>query len=131
MTVLLPFILPAVLFLALELLWSRPAWLHAPAAAPAAAWGPGEVAGPFPIDPLLIDRDPFALPFMRSRMAALLAELERLDHDRTVFARAFRTRVAQAAYDALLADTSRLAAVTTMEMELCRARGPLGEELEV
>jgi hypothetical protein len=47
--------------------------------------------------------------FVRRRLAALAEELERLDRDPDVFAKAFHTMAARAAYETLLADASRLA----------------------
>jgi hypothetical protein len=139
METLLPFVLPAVLFLALELLWCRPSWLHP------RSDGRGrreQRAGVPPPPP--VDWDPFSLPFVQQRLVALAAELDQLARARDVFALGFRTRVAQAAYDALLADAARLTeaarrdayragtypAITAIELELPRTLVPLREELE-
>jgi hypothetical protein len=135
MDVLLTYVLSAVLFLALEVLWCRPSRLarvavrnHEPADASgltAAAW------------------DPFALSFVQQRLDVLAAELERLDDDEEIFAKAFRTHVAKAAYDALLADASRLGnasrlvtvapldGTTAIEIEAPSSLTPLREVLEV
>ena len=51
----------------------------------------------------------FSPAFVRRRLAALAEELERLDRDPDAFAKAFHTKVARTAYEALLADASRLA----------------------
>ena len=137
MDLLLTFILPAVLFLALEFFWCRASWVHPSFEAPR---GGGQRPGP---PQLLPDGDPFAWSFVRDRMDVLAAELERLENDTSIFARAFRTHVAQAAYQALLADAARLANasrlaavspspdVTTVEMEMLNSLAPLQEELEV
>jgi hypothetical protein len=53
----------------------------------------------------------FSAAFLRRRLAALTEELDRLDHDPDVFARAFHTKAARAAHDALMAEVSRLADV--------------------
>jgi hypothetical protein len=133
MDLLLTFILPAVLFLALEFFWCRPSWLRASSDALRAFGAPQRLA----------DEDPFAWSFVRNRMDVLAAELERLENDTSIFAKAFRTHVAQAAYQALIADAARLANesrlaaispspdVTIVEMEMLNSLPPLREELEV
>jgi hypothetical protein len=55
---------------------------------------------------------------VRQRLAALRAELNRLDGDQTVFARAFHTHVARTVLEALAADEARLAALPFMNMAL-------------
>jgi hypothetical protein len=50
----------------------------------------------------------FSQANVRRRLAALAEELDRLDHDPDVFAKAFHTKAARAAYEALLADVSRV-----------------------
>ena len=50
----------------------------------------------------------FSAAFIRRRLAALADELDRLDHDPLVFAKAHHTMAARSAYDALMADASRL-----------------------
>jgi hypothetical protein len=137
MDMLLTFMVPAVLFLALEFLWCRPARLNRPSD----ARGDHE---PRPGSPLLVpDGDPFALSFVQQRLDALAAELVRLENDPAAFARAFHTHVAKSAYKALLADAvrlgnaSRLSAVsplpgtTIVEIEASTSRAPLREELSV
>jgi hypothetical protein len=94
--------------------------------------------------PLSSDWDPYALSFVRHRLDVLAAELDLLENDHSVFARAFRTHVAKSAYDALLADASRLAEVSrlanvsgsssttmTIEIETPGSLGPFREELDV
>jgi hypothetical protein len=132
MDVLLTYVLSAGLFLALEVLWCRPS-RNARAAGPIE----GEQR------PGISTWDPFALSFVQQRMDALAAELEQLDNDELIFAKAFRTHVAKAAYEALLADASRLGDAsrltgvsplvgsTTVEVEIPSARLPLQEELKV
>jgi hypothetical protein len=125
METLWPFLGPAALFLVLELLWcARPAWRRRRAERAAERlWGRS------PSD--LPAYDPFALAAVQRRLGILAAELDRLDRDRTVFARAFRTLVAQAAYAALLDDAERLAAAMTFELEVCGTLSPVREEIEV
>ena len=55
---------------------------------------------------------------VRQRLAALMAELNRLERDQTVFARAFHTHVAQTVYAALIEDEARLAALPTLDLTL-------------
>ena len=54
------------------------------------------------------ESDLFALEFIQDRLHALRDELDRLDRDPDVFAKAFHTLVARSAYQDLLADASRL-----------------------
>jgi hypothetical protein len=118
-----PFVLPLALFVVLELLWcGRPAWRRMRAERAEQGWaGRSQLAA----------YDPFALPAVHRRLALLAAELDRLDRDRTIFARAFRTRVAQIAYAALLEDAERLTAAMTFEVGVCGPASPLREELDV
>lgn len=84
-----------MLYLGLEMLWRRPGWLRvAPEEGPA--------------DETILDWGLFSRAFIRRRLAALAAELDRLDEDPDVFAKAFHTKVARAAYAELLADASRI-----------------------
>lgn len=66
--------------------------------------------GPAPISGI------FSRELVQQRLDLLAAELQRLETDRAVFARAFRTYVAKDAYAALLADRTRLARVTTLDL---------------
>jgi hypothetical protein len=143
MDVLLPFILAAGLFVALELLWGRQAWPDPPAEVRAEF---GQTRGLPAISP---DWGLFGLPFVRLRLDALAAELERLEHDELIFAKAFRYRAAKSAYEALLEDASRLAEASRLadacwtvedlwpvDAEISAAaipasRGPMREELEL
>jgi len=63
-----------------------------------------------PTSPLL------TLDEVRQRLAALTVELNRLERDQTVFARAFHTQVAQTVYAALVEDEARLATVATLDL---------------
>jgi hypothetical protein len=56
-----------------------------------------------------VDDGLFTLPFVRRRLDLLANEIAHLDDDDGVMARAFRKTVAITAYEALLADESRLA----------------------
>ena len=103
MDTLLPYMLSAGLFLVLELLWCRPSWPHAPAEM---RGGRGLVGA---------NSDPLTLAFVQRRLDVLAAELDLLERDEAIFARAFRYHVAQSAYDALLADASQLVAATTLD----------------
>jgi hypothetical protein len=137
MGLLVTFVLAAGLFLGLELLWSRPSRF-------AALPGPRVESEPRTAAPQLdydVEADPGALPFVRHRLDVLAAEMEWLDHDETVFARAFRYRAAQTAYDALLVEAIRLAALsrltvaartageTVIELEAGPAGSPFGSGL--
>jgi hypothetical protein len=101
MELLVAFLLPAVLFLAFQLLWGRPPQQ------PLAEIQDGETTTPD-----LVSCDPLALPQVYRRLEVLAAELERLEHDESIFARAFRWQVATIAYEALVEDASRLSAVS-------------------
>src|SRR4051794_8391267 len=98
MDILLPFVLPAVLFLALEIFWCRPTWQQPSFEVPRDPESqPGDVTR-------APDWDPLALPFVQHRLDVLADELELLERDHSIFARAFRTHVAKSAYAALLDD---------------------------
>jgi hypothetical protein len=79
----------------------------------------------------------FTSPFIRRRLDVLAEELERLDRDPDIFAKAFHTMAARGAYEALLADASRLAdqpgryAGPTLDLELAGPSTGLYEELEL
>jgi hypothetical protein len=64
-----------------------------------------------------VDCDILTLPFVLRRMEVIADELERLERDPAVFARAFRTVVARSAYEALIADASRLAAIPSLDLD--------------
>jgi hypothetical protein len=96
-----------------------------------AAGGPPERLDDEP--PGIISED-----LIRRRLDALADELERLEHDPDVFARAFHTNVARSVYESLLVDAAELAEQTrrmvtgTIEFEVLETsgRGPC-EELEL
>ena len=139
MGLLVTFVLAAGLFLLLELLWSRPS-RFAPSPAVPVESEPRAGGPQLAFD---AESDPLALPFVRHRLDVLAAELERLDHDDTVFARAFRYRAAKSAYDVLLTEAIRLAALSRLtvaaragadpmfELEFGPSEAPLREELEL
>src|SRR5215212_3222564 len=74
---------------------------------------------------------------VRRRLDALADELERLERDPAVFARAFHTTVARTAYETLLVDAaqlteqSRRVVAGTVEFELLGPSGAPCEELEL
>jgi hypothetical protein len=139
MAVLVTVVLAVGLFLLLELLWCRPS-RFGPAPGAVVRDEPPAGAPQLAFD---VESDPLALPFVRHRLDVLAAELEWLDHDDTVFARAFRYRAAQTAYDALLVEAIRLAALSrlttaaraavdpTIQLEFGPSLAPLREELEL
>jgi hypothetical protein len=110
--------LTAGLFLAIALLWFPPSWLawaeerimgrepvgdvDEPVAAVRVGEGPGEGLE------MTVNWGLFPQAFVRRRLDALAEELERLDRDPDVFAKAFHTTVARSAYEALLVDASKL-----------------------
>jgi hypothetical protein len=98
---------------------------------------PAPAGGPPGADGASVELGLFTWPFIRRRLDALAEELARLDRDPDVFAKAFHTQVARSAYEALLADASRLAsqprrpADQSLEFELVTPRKTLREELDV
>ena len=87
---------------------------------PRAAWSRAVLAHPTPPGPEpprppdlggLLSREA-----VQRRLVVLSEELVRLDEDRSIFARAFRTYVVQDAYRALQTDASRLASVQTLDL---------------
>ena len=79
----------------------------------------------------------FTRQFIQQRLEALAAELERLDDDPDVFAKAFHTNVARSAYQALLLEASTLSdrpcppAGHTVHVELVGPSTGLTEVLEL
>ncbi len=125
MEILLTLAVSAVLFLTIEVLWrSRNR----------AGWRAG-AAAPVEDDDTTVEWQLFSLPFVRRRLAALAEELERLDRDPDVFAKAFHTMVARSAYETLSADASRLAEQArrhrTLDVELAGPSQGVGEVLEL
>ena len=114
----------AGLFLAADAFWRR-------FADKVAADGPGDA------DETTVEWALFSLPFIRRRLAALAEELDRLDHDPDVFAKAFHTKVARSAYEELLAEASRLAtqpprhAGQTLDVEIAGTSTRTREVLEL
>ena len=135
-TVILSIALSVLLFWAVLFFWSEPPE-QALSGARADIEFQAEAA------PFSADWDPHALSNVHHRMDVLAAELERLERDHSVFARAFRTHVAKSAYAALLADAARLAEVSrlaqasradttmTIEMELPSSSSPVREVLDI
>jgi hypothetical protein len=73
-------------------------------------------------------------PYVRGRLDALAEELERLDRDPDVFAKAFHTMAARAALESLLADASRLTdrpARPAAHVGPVRQVGPVGQVFEI
>jgi hypothetical protein len=103
MGVLILFVLPALFFILLDLVvfGEPPPWVRSAADNVRRRLRPPE--------PVLLD--PFDTLKVQHRLAALSEEIQWLEGDRAVFARAHRLRVAQSAYDALLVDACRLAGV--------------------
>jgi hypothetical protein len=112
MDILLPIVLLAGLFLVVGVPWSPPSWLRT-LAGTATRRGRGVNAAPAAAS---IEWDMLTLAFVRRRIDVIAAELERLDRDPAVFAKGFRTIVARSAYEALMADASRLAAVPSLDL---------------
>jgi len=119
--ILLLFLFPTVFFLVLDALVFRkpPAWASA-----AADRARERLRRPPPVV-----FDPFTTLEVQHRLAALAAEIQGLEQDRRVFAKAHRIRVAQEAYDAVLGEACRLAGIRDTEEEIRgpreRARGEL------
>ena len=93
-------VLAAAVLVGLELLWSSPT---------AESMEAIDLGEPDRGIELAGESDLFQLEFVQHRLHALSDELDRLDRDPDVFAKAFHTLVARSAYQALLADASRLA----------------------
>ena len=113
MTNLLAVALMAGLWLAVKALWSPPSWLGwlAERVAPPPDDGEEDAAAddwPGEADKTTVEWGLLSQPFLQRRLDALADELERLDRDPDVFAKAFHTAVARSAHQALLADASRL-----------------------
>lgn len=141
MEILLTIALLAGIFLILEVLLVRPSWRR---------WvvdrltrqDPGDAErpagdGPGGADPLTVEWSLFSRSFIRGRLDALTQELDRLDRDPEIFAKAFHTMVARSAYEALLADASRLCDPPrarrgqTLDFEFVGRSTGLREELEL
>jgi hypothetical protein len=107
MQLLVAIAMTAGLCLAIRLLWEPPPWLGWVADRLAPLMVADDVEQPgaagITVEPGLLSR-----PFIERRLDALVEELERLDQDPDVFAKAFHTHVVRSAQHALLADASRL-----------------------
>jgi len=121
--ILLLFVLPAVFFLILDALIFRkpPQWLSAAAERVRLRLRP----------PQVVPYDPFDALKVQQRLACLTTELQWLETDHRVFARAHRIRVAQAAYDAVLGEACRLAGVPIGEVTVHGPRERARDELEL
>ena len=69
------------------------------------------------LDEADVDDGLLTLPFVRRRLDILADEIAHLDDDDGVMARAFRKTVAMTAYEALLADESRLAQAQVLHVD--------------
>lgn len=147
-------------FVAFDLVWAPPPWLrrlsdavadrdrgpHVPhgvpldldeygvpdvTPAPRGTDGSGAAGAPAALSWELFSRE-----FVHRRLLALSDELDRLDRDRSIFARGFHTLAARSAYDALRAEERRFvddAADRPAAPTLVLAGGPVSrrEELEL
>ena len=91
--------LAAAILVGLELLWSSPT---------AESLEAMDLGEPDQGVEIVGESDLFTAEFIQRRLHALSDELDRLDRDPDVFAKAFHTLVARSAYQALLADASRV-----------------------
>ncbi len=131
-----------VLLRSIELFRSPPPWLRRASAA--VAHRLADVA-PAPATPqrdegavvdMSVQWSLFTRPFIAHRLAALDRELERLERDPDVFAKAFHTIAAKSAYEALAADARRLAETPaggggSLEFELLGPSAGRREEIEI
>ena len=132
-----------VLLRSIELFRSPPPWLRRASAAVAQRLA--DVA-PAPATPqrdegavvdMSVQWSLFTRPFIAHRLAALDRELERLERDPDVFAKAFHTIAARSAYEALAADARRLAETPSagvggsLEFELLGPSAGRREEIEI
>src|SRR4051794_2296493 len=124
--------------LAIKVLWFPPPWLE---------WVPERITrlslvgdGGQTGDPGNDDGTTVGLltqPFLQRRLDAIAQELERLDREPDIFAKAFHTMVARSAHEALLADAFRAAgrppryAGHTFDLEILGATTGPREELEL
>jgi len=111
MTLLVLFLGPALFFLLLDTALDRKAPGWAVTAAEQARDRVRRAVSPTPSP-----YDPFATLSVQDRLARLSAEIQRLEADPTVFAKAHRIRVARSAYDAVLGEACRLAGVETVQV---------------
>jgi len=130
--------LTAGLFFAVRALRSPPSWWRrlADGVLGLMSSDGGEHPGPGGADQITIEWGPLTRPFLQRRLDALADELERLDRDPDIFAKAFHVMVVRAAHEALLADASRLAdqpryAGQMFDVELMSPSTGSREELEL
>jgi hypothetical protein len=139
---LLAVVLVAALFFAVTVLGYPPSWsswvTDRVASWPVpASGGRTQVAGDGPEpDAGTVEWDLLTQPFVLRRLDALAREIERLDRDPDVFAKAFHTMAARSAQDALLADASRLAVRSAFsagpfDIELAAPATALREEIDL
>ena len=143
MEILVTVVVIGVLLRSIELFRSPPPWLRR--AATGVARRVAAVA-PAPATPqrdegavvdMTVQWSLFSRPFIAHRLAALDRELERLDRDPDVFAKAFHTIAARSAYEALAADARRLAEMSArgeagvLEFELLGPSAGRREEIEI
>ena len=136
-------IVVGVLLRSIELFRSPPPWLRRaaggvarrlPDAAPARAASQRDEGA---VVDMTVQWSLFSRPFIAHRLAALDRELERLDRDPDVFAKAFHTIAARSAYEALAADARRLAESSVhgeaggLEFELLGPSSGRREEIEI
>jgi len=116
--------------LAIKVLWFPPPWLE---------WVPERITRSSFVDgdETTVEWGLLAQPFIQRRLDALAQELDRLDREPDIFAKAFHTMVARSAHEALLADAFRAAgeppryAAQNFDLEILRASTGPREELEL
>jgi hypothetical protein len=130
MAILVTLAVTAGLLVAFEAGWFPPPWLRSIA-------GRHEPPGPAEGGESAMELGLFTWPLVRRRLDALAAELARLDGDPDVFAKAFHTKAARAAYEALLAEAARMTAqpprptAGRVDVQLVRPTTGQREELEL
>jgi hypothetical protein len=130
-------VLLAGLFAAMGLLWVPSSWLSwcadgvtrllSDPADRAGTAGDGSEAG-------TQEWEALTRPYVRGRLDALAEELERLERDPDVFAKAFHTMAARSALESLLADASGLTDRPTRAAGQVGAAGrvgPVGQRFEI
>jgi hypothetical protein len=130
------------LCLAIGVLWLPPSWRGSLADTVTTFADDGERprgAGTEPgqADQTIVGEGLLTRPYISGRLDVLAQELERLDRDPEIYARAFHSMVARSALEALLADASRLAdrparcAGQTFDVEMAGTPAARREELEL
>jgi hypothetical protein len=136
--------LMAALLLPIELLRLPPSWLSqvAEGGGEPKLVGDGEQAGAVADSPsgtlaMSMQSGLFTRTVIQRRLEALGEELERLDRDPDIFAKAFHTMVARSAYQALLIDATTLVdqpcahTGESLDLQLVGPSTELWEELEL